>query len=136
MVRLAVCGSLVLLFIGCASCTAPRPGGPAGACPAPSLLVARYAKAGGTIEVKGSSFMDDCADTGGPPAHGLTGITVVLEQGENRWPLTTVDAREDQFSFDVSVTVPPAAATGPATITATPDRAGFRPAVAPITINK
>jgi hypothetical protein len=79
--------------------------------------------------------MDDCADTGGPPARGLTGITIVLEQGGNRWPLTTLDARDDQFTFDVSVTVPPAAATGPAMITARPDRAGLPPAVAPITIN-
>lgn len=140
MARLAVRGLLVLLFIGCASCVghaAPRHTevDGAAACVAPSLRVAPSAKAGGTIEIDGSAFMDDCADTGGPPARGLTGITVTLEQGGKRWSLTTVDARDDRFSFHVSVTVPATAAAGPAVITAKSDRAGLPPAVAPITID-
>lgn len=106
-------------------------------CVAPSVSVDPAKGApGDEIVVKGAYFAGDCNDTvvcqegqpctEPPKAAPQTGIDVVFEQNGQQWPLGTVDASPDDYSWTLSAKVP-VAETGKATIEANgaPEPAAF-----------
>jgi hypothetical protein len=95
---------------------------------------------GRTITITGTSFGDNCHDTGPPPpgegvlGRPLTDIDVVIEQGDTTIVLAHGDAGAD-YAFDVEIVVPQALQPGPATIDARwGDSETFRVLDQPITI--
>lgn len=78
---------------------------------------------GGELTVTGRAWGTDCYDTGPPPdgegglGRPVTGIEIVLTQGDNEWVLATVDA-DDDYSFEEKVVVPPEAEPGDTQLTA------------------
>lgn len=68
---------------------------------------------GGTLEVVGQAFGDNCYDTGAPPAgegvlgHPQEDIQILLVQGATEVLVAKGDA-DDAFAFAVEVVVPPA----------------------------
>jgi hypothetical protein len=91
-------------------------------CAAPSVKVkpARVAR-GGVLTVTGKFFGDDCLDTGtvpagvGPLGNPLTGLFIVIDQGENEFVVATGSAGND-YAFEVDVVVPAQLEPGEASV--------------------
>jgi hypothetical protein len=81
---------------------------------------ARIAR-GGVVTVTGAHFGDDCLDTGtlppgvGPLGNPLTGLAIVIDQGENEFVVATGSAGDD-YSFRVDVVIPSELQPGPASL--------------------
>jgi hypothetical protein len=81
-------------------------------CAAPTVKFkpARIAR-GGVLTITGQYFGDDCLDTGtvpqgvGPLGSPLTGLAIVIDQGEREFLLATGSADSD-YAFEVDVVVP------------------------------
>ena len=93
----------------------------AASCVAPTVTVkpARVAR-GGVLSVSGQYFGDDCLDTGtvpgvGPLGQPLTGLVVVIDQGDNEFVVATGSAGSD-YAFKVDVVVPASLEPGKATL--------------------
>ena len=91
-------------------------------CVAPAVKIkpARVAR-GGTLTVTGQHFGDDCLDTGtlppgiGPLGNPLTGLVIVIDQGDNEFVVATGSAGSD-YAFKVDVVVPASLQPGDATL--------------------
>ena len=91
-------------------------------CVAPAVKIkpARVAR-GGTLAVTGQNFGDDCLDTGtlppgvGPLGNPLTGLVIVIDQGDNEFVVATGSAGSD-YAFKVDVVVPASLQPGDATL--------------------
>lgn len=94
----------------------------AASCVAPAVKIkpARVAR-GGALSVTGQYFGDDCLDTGtvppgvGPLGDPLTGLVVVIDQGDNEFVVATGSAGSD-YAFKVDVVVPASLEPGDATL--------------------
>ena len=94
----------------------------AASCVAPTVTVkpARVAR-GGVLTVTGQHFGEDCFDTGtvppgvGPLGQPLTGLVVVIDQGDNEFVVATGSAGSD-YAFKVDVVVPASLEPGKATL--------------------
>ena len=88
--------------------------------PAVKLKPARVAR-GGALTVTGQNFGDDCLDTGtlppgvGPLGNPLTGLVIVIDQGDNEFVVATGSAGSD-YAFKVDVVVPASLQPGDATL--------------------
>ncbi|MDD9208228.1 hypothetical protein PU560_17430 [Georgenia sp. 10Sc9-8] len=109
--------ALALVLSGCGP---GETGSSSAGCAAPHVSVDQTTATGGeTVTVRGRGFSDFCDDTDSvegrtPPE---TDISILFTQGGTTEVLTTVDAESD-YTFTATVTIPPAAAPGEATITA------------------
>lgn len=97
-------------------------------CAGPSITYeAATVDRGDTVVVTGNAWGDNCYDTGPPPdGEGALGvpaedIDLVLVQGDREVVLATGDA-DDEYGFEVAVTIPDMVEPGPATIVARTDR--------------
>lgn len=97
-------------------------------CAGPSITYeAATVDRGDAVVVTGTAWGDNCYDTGPPPeGEGALGvptddIDLVLVQGDREVVLASGDA-DDEYGFDVAVTIPDMAEPGPATIVARTDR--------------
>ena len=88
--------------------------------PAVKIKPARVAR-GGALTVTGQNFGDDCLDTGtlpqgvGPLGNPLTGLVIVIDQGDNEFVVATGSAGSD-YAFKVDVVVPASLQPGDATL--------------------
>ncbi|GLY18840.1 hypothetical protein LWF15_19325 [Kineosporia rhizophila] len=112
VVLLAVAG-----LAACATSTSENAG-----CARPGLLVSiREAVPGDSLEVQGESFLSECGDTiaNGRAAEskGMTRpIRLFLVQGETRIDVGEAQADIETGAFATTVTLPPGAVPGPATL--------------------
>ncbi|MEP7048028.1 MAG: hypothetical protein ABI949_15160 [Ilumatobacteraceae bacterium] len=91
-------------------------------CVGPTLKLkpARVAR-GAVLTINGQFFGDDCADTGtlpheaGPLGTPLTGLSIVIDQGDHEFVVATGSAGAD-YSFKVDVVVPAALEAGDAVV--------------------
>ncbi|QGG95767.1 hypothetical protein [Actinomarinicola tropica] len=78
---------------------------------------------GGTVTVRGSAWGDECYDTGPPPdGEGVLGrpiedIAIVVEQGPVA-ALVAIGSADDDYEFEVEVTMPPSILPGEARVRA------------------
>ena len=87
---------------------------------------------GGEVTATGKYMGDSCYDTGPPPegqdalGRPLTGVEIVVVQGDMEWVIATVDA-DEEYRFSAKVTVPRDASPGEAQLLAR--KPGHTPAV-------
>ena len=94
----------------------------AASCVGPVVKVkpARVAR-GGVLTVTGQNFGDDCLDAGtvppgaGPLGQPLTGLVIVIDQGDNEFVVATGSAGSD-YAFKVDVVVPASLEPGKAAV--------------------
>ncbi len=123
--RLAMLASGVLVVV-VAVCGGAAGGGTTGSsadCASPTLSVSPISAApGASVRLRGDYFVDGCNDTGDngqepEPARPLTGLTVVLRQGDRTWTLAQdVEASGDLGSFETTLDLPDDVRVGPAEV--------------------
>jgi hypothetical protein len=91
-------------------------------CAAPTVTFkpARVAR-GGVLTISGQYLGDDCLDTGtlppgvGPLGSPLSGLAIVINQGENEF-LVAAGSADSDYAFEVDVVVPSALVPGEAVL--------------------
>lgn len=116
--------ALAAVAIACSGLALLTAAPPAGAsCAGPTLTVQASPDAVGRLIVRGEAFGDDCHDTGSAPdgegalGRPLTGIEVVILQGDAEHVVAR-GAADDDYTFEVTVTIPAELAPGEASVAA------------------